>query len=205
MINGLFKWAQTSGYFPEKEPLPTALQTIMSKTAIKKLAKKRIANRNFRGAELAITFNAKEYVFENQVVHHFWGPLIALFTGARRAEVSQLLIRDVRQTQDGLWIIDINDDDVSKNIKNQSARRTVPIHPTLIEIGFLDYLAEVKAAGLGEQIFPDVGVNKFNEKGNSVGNAWRRFLIKRGLCEFRRKLDSDSSRSWTVIPRQAGH
>ncbi len=25
------------------------------------------------------------------------------------------------------------------------------------------------------------------------------------LCEFRRKLDSDSSRSWTVIPRQAGH
>lgn len=24
-------------------------------------------------------------------------------------------------------------------------------------------------------------------------------------CEFRRKLDSDSSRSWTVIPRQAGH
>lgn len=24
-------------------------------------------------------------------------------------------------------------------------------------------------------------------------------------CEFRYKLDSDSSRSWTVIPRQAGH
>lgn len=24
-------------------------------------------------------------------------------------------------------------------------------------------------------------------------------------CEFRRKLDTDSSRSWTVIPRQAGH
>ena len=34
------------------------------------------------------------------------------------------------------------------------------------------------------------------------------FGIKRavdGHCEFRRKLDSDSSRSWTVIPRQAGH
>jgi transposase-like protein len=27
----------------------------------------------------------------------------------------------------------------------------------------------------------------------------------RSPCEFRRKLDTDSSRSWTVIPRQAGH
>jgi len=27
----------------------------------------------------------------------------------------------------------------------------------------------------------------------------------RPLCEFRPKLDIDSSRSWTVIPRQAGH
>ncbi len=33
-----------------------------------------------------------------------------------------------------------------------------------------------------------------------------RFMVLSGpMCEFRRKLDTDSSRSWTVIPRQAGH
>ena len=36
---------------------------------------------------------------------------------------------------------------------------------------------------------------------SKLASALRSYL----RCEFRRKLDSDSSRSWTVIPRQAGH
>lgn len=180
-VNGLFKWAQASGYFPDREVLPTSLQTIMSKSAVKKRAKKREANRNFQEHELPVAFNPETYLHENQVVHHFWPPLLALFTGARRAEVSQLLIRDVRQDSNGLWLLDITDDDRGKNVKNESARRTVPLHPTLIEIGFLDYLEEVKKAGLGESLFPGIGANKHNEKGNAVGNAWRRYLIACGL------------------------
>jgi integrase len=180
-VNGFFNWAQASGYFPEGQSLPTAKQTIMSKSAVKKRAKKREANRNFRPEELSVAFDAEAYALENQVVHHFWAPLLALFTGARRAEVSQLLIRDVAQLPDGRWYIDITDDDYSKNVKNDNARRTVPLHPTLIEIGFLDYLNEVKAAKQGPELFPGVEANKHGEKGNAVGNAWRRYLVRRGL------------------------
>ncbi len=180
-INGLFNWAQAGGYFPENQSLPTAKQTIMSKAAVKKRAKKREANRNFRPEELAIVFDADAYGAENQVVHHFWAPLLALFTGARRAEVVQLLIRDVSQTPEGLWFIDITDDDYSKNVKNENARRSVPLHPTLIDIGFLDYLKEVKAAKQGPELFPGIEANKHGEKGNAVGNAWRRYLVRRGL------------------------
>lgn len=189
-VNGLFNWAQASGYFPENQSLPTAKQTIMSKAAVKKRAKKREANRNFRPEELAIAFDAEIYANENQVAHHFWTPLIALFTGARRAEVSQLLIRDVAQTPEGLWFIDISDDDHQKNVKNENARRRVPLHPTLIDIGFLDYLNEVKAAKKGPELFPGVEANKHGEKGNAVGNAWRRYLVRRGLRTEEAKDDN---------------
>lgn len=179
-INGLFIWAQNSGYFPDGISVPTAKQTIMSKKAVTKRAKKRLANRDFRSEELAIAFDSLAYSIENQVPHHFWCPLIALFTGARRAEISQLLLRDIRKEGD-IWVIDIKDDDVIKHLKNDSARRTVPIHPTLIDIGLLDYVKEVKAAKLGPELFPGVSANKHGEKGNAVGNAWRRYLIARKL------------------------
>jgi integrase len=180
-INGLFKSAQTCGYIPDGQSLPTAKQNIMTKKAVKKRADKRMSNRNLREDELAIAFDPVAYADENQVAHHFWGPLIALFTGARRAEVAQLLIRDVKQIEDGLWVIDISDDDLRKNVKSDAARRTVPIHPTLIEIGLLDYLAEVKAAKLGATLFPGITANKYAEKGNAIGQSWRRYLIARGL------------------------
>ena len=40
---------------------------------------------------------------------------------------------------------------------------------------------------------------------NAPVRRCHRYLSHRLHCEFRRKLDTDSSRSWTVIPRQAGH
>ena len=188
-LNGLFKWAQASGYFPATDGLPTTKQTIMSKTAVKKRAKKRTSNRNFRPDELAVAFDPLAYCAENQVVHHFWPPLLALFTGARRAEISQLLIRDIYQTETGIWAISITDDDLTKNVKNENARRKIPLHPTLIEIGFLDYLNEVKAAQIGHKLFPWLESNKHDEVGNAVGNAWRRYLIAAGLRTQQQKDD----------------
>jgi integrase len=192
-INGLFKWAQASGFFPEEKGRPTALQTIMSKAAVSKRAKTRKANRNFRNEELVIAFDAVAYAQENQVVHHFWGPLLALFTGARRGELAQLLIRDIWQTPDGLWLIDITDEGQGQNVKNENARRTVPLHPALIEIGFLDYLAEVKAAKRGPELFPGIEANKYAEKGNAIGNAWRRYLILRGLRTKEQKEEDENT------------
>lgn len=180
-INGLFVWAQNSGFFPEKQTPPTAKQSIMTKNDVKKRARKRIANRDFRPEELAVVFDPVAYVKENQVPHHFWCPLIALFSGVRRAEVAQLLLRDIRKDENGLWVIDIADDDLIKHIKNDSARRTIPIHPVLIEIGLLDYHREVAEGKKGPELFPGIQANKHGEKGNAVGNAWRRYLIRRGV------------------------
>lgn len=74
---------------------------------------------------------------------YFWIPVIALYTGMRLEEIAQLHCADVCE-RDGVWLIDVNTHTDSpefdiKNLKTNSAVRMVPIHPSLVEIGFLNY------------------------------------------------------------------
>ena len=100
----------------------------------------------------------------------FWLPLLAMFTGARLEELGQLLISDVK-TIDGivcLSITDIPDDEtrmtkaeanrspaISKTVKTEAARRIVPLHPTLIDLGFLRYVEKIKAVSKN-RLFPEL-------------------------------------------------
>ncbi|CAA6803964.1 MAG: Unknown protein [uncultured Sulfurovum sp.] len=43
--------------------------------------------------------------------------------------------------------------------KNTSAKRIVPIHDKLIELGFLDYINKLKSQNI-ERVFPQLGENK---------------------------------------------
>lgn len=76
----------------------------------------------------------------------FWLPLIALFSGMRLNEIAQLHTEDVRQDATiGVWFFSLNTDGEGKTLKTTSAKRPVPIHPVLVELGFLDYLEQVQA------------------------------------------------------------
>jgi integrase len=76
----------------------------------------------------------------------YWAPLIALFHGARRGEVFQLLVRDVRQEpESGVWFVDVNRDD-GKTVKNADSVRRFPLHPTIIRLGFLDHVQQRRQA-----------------------------------------------------------
>ncbi|HEV7255414.1 MAG TPA: site-specific integrase [Mesorhizobium sp.] len=70
----------------------------------------------------------------------FWFPLIALFTGARRTEIAQLRVGDIRESG-GIFFIDFNDEGEDQNLKNASSARSVPIHAELLKSGFMDYVA----------------------------------------------------------------
>lgn len=76
----------------------------------------------------------------------FWLPLVAYFTGARTNEIAQLDTADIR-TIDGHPCFDFCPDDPkafeAKRVKTEEARQ-VPIHPRLIELGFLDYVESQK-------------------------------------------------------------
>lgn len=86
----------------------------------------------------------------------FWLPLIGYFTGARTNEIAQLDTADVKVV-DGHPCFDFCADEQhafeAKRIKTGEAR-LVPIHPRLIELGFLEYVANQRQ-GNQKKLFGD--------------------------------------------------
>lgn len=90
----------------------------------------------------------------------YWLPQLLLHTGARVSEICQLDTADVKLIDD-VWCIDINDDGEDKRLKSASAKRLVPLHPKVIEKGFLRYAQsryECRQTKLFS--FKPVGINK---------------------------------------------
>lgn len=74
-----------------------------------------------------------------------WMPLLALYSGARLDEIGSLTTADIfREPVPHMRI---------RRGKNQSSVREVPIHPKLIELGFLDYVDAISKAG-HESLWP---------------------------------------------------
>lgn len=75
----------------------------------------------------------------------YWIPRIAMYSGLRLNEICQLYLDDLIQV-DEIWCLDVNDSK-DKRIKNVASKRIVPVHPVLIELGFLDYSEKLRAVG----------------------------------------------------------
>lgn len=73
----------------------------------------------------------------------YWVPLLGLYTGARLGELCQLTPADV-QTVEGIPAIAITDDGDGKTVKTAAGKRTIPLHPELIRLGFLSYAQRMK-------------------------------------------------------------
>ncbi|MCD8566372.1 MAG: site-specific integrase [Alphaproteobacteria bacterium] len=73
----------------------------------------------------------------------YWGTLIAIYTGARRNEIASLMPGDIKEYE-GIWYFDITDEEESKKIKTDAARRFVPVHSYLLDRGFLEYVEKAR-------------------------------------------------------------
>lgn len=85
----------------------------------------------------------------------FWLPLLSLHAGQRIRELCQLHLSDVRQTGAGVWYMDINEATRDKSLKNGESQRVVPVHPALIEAGFIDWCERLRFEGF-QRVFPDL-------------------------------------------------
>ena len=78
--------------------------------------------------------------------HEFWVTIGCALTGCRLEELAQLHIpTDLKQHHTGIWYLDLNerpdpDGIVRKSLKKLSSWRVVPIHPLLVELGFVEFL-----------------------------------------------------------------
>ncbi|AOJ04062.1 MULTISPECIES: site-specific integrase [Burkholderia] len=114
----------------------------------------------------------------------FWLPVLGLYTGARLGELCQLTPTDVREEtyfdMDGnesrAWCIYITNEGEGKRVKTASSVRRIPVHPVLIDQGFIE-LAQSRSSS--PRIF-NLGPNKDGEFGQDWSKAYGRFL--RGTC-----------------------
>jgi integrase len=84
----------------------------------------------------------------------FWLPVLGLFAGARQGEIAGLQVKNVREVEDVPLILIVADRAVGKRLKAKTSERVVPVHPELVRLGFLDYVAERARDGEDAWLFP---------------------------------------------------
>ncbi|SNB45691.1 Phage integrase family protein [Geobacter sp. DSM 9736] len=146
-VHALLKWATNEGYI-EKNPGAGIQHVKKKQTACKQEHYLPFDREDINGMVQGLLAVAEKGELEGKP-ERLWLPLIGLFTGARANELAQLHIEDVQQDQkSGVWFFKIeSDEEKSKRVKNASSNREVPIHPTLLELGFLEYYQKVKKSG----------------------------------------------------------
>ncbi len=108
----------------------------------------------------SLTPPSKNIVRTQRELEDYWLPYLLLYTGARVSEICQLDTADIKLIED-IWCIDFNDIGQDKRLKSASAKRLVPIHPELINRGFLHY-AQTRYENKQKKLFSfrATGVNK---------------------------------------------
>lgn len=82
----------------------------------------------------------------------YWLICIALFSGMRLEEITQLNpSTDIYSDEAGLLIFDINEND-GKSVKNEPSVRKVPVHSKLTELGLMSYIDSIKSKS--DRLFP---------------------------------------------------
>lgn len=120
----------------------------------------------------------------------FWIPLIGLFSGMRLGEIVQLHTDDIRCEKD-IWVFDVATMPTGqaeltsgevKKLKTPQSKRRIPVHPSLIEIGFLDYVADRRSKpGKSRRLFPDIKPGKGGYYSHNFSKWFGRYLMQIGV------------------------
>ncbi|WP_079202909.1 site-specific integrase [Pseudomonas sp. CC6-YY-74] len=162
-------------------------------------------DRSYAWSELVKMFSQPEFVALRHAEGRpgnalFWLPLIAAYTGARREEIAQLYVSDVRQNSNGQWFIRIIDDRPDKSVKTDSSRRDIPLHTDLIALGLLEL---VQGNSSSSRIFPQL-VKVSDGFAGIVSKAWRPLTQKWGIYRAGRSPLHAFRHTFKTLCREAG-
>ncbi len=122
----------------------------------------------------------------------FWVPHIGLYNGLRLNEICQLNVEDIVM-KDKVWCFNITretdrgiDDKV---LKTKSSERVVPIHPQLMELGFMRYLKTFEKKPRSK-LFPDIPVGTTGYRSDQFSKWFARFLKSIGADADRTSFHS---------------
>jgi integrase len=130
----LFKWAVKHGYIKSN----AAEGLSLPKTRRMELEREAYTSEDIQNIASHLTFDKLK-------AHMFWIPLIGIYTGMRLDEICQLYVSDIMVVDD-VPCININSKD-DKKLKTASSERIIPIHPNLIDFGFVQYVEQQRLLG----------------------------------------------------------
>ena len=121
----------------------------------------------------------------------YWIGILGLHHGTRLQETSQLYISDIYPLNK-IWVIDINDNTKDKKLKTPNSKRIIPLHQTLIDLGFLDYLHILEQNGK-ERLFHELTLGRDGYTKNP-SRFFNDYLRELGIKSATEKYDFHSLR-----------
>ena len=119
---------------------------------------------------------------------HFWGPLLALFLGMRRGEITQLNVADVEDV-DGVPVVLVRPGMDGQRVKTKAGRRMLPVHDELKRMGFLAFVEKQRKDGQS-QLFPGEVPNANGQWGDGLSDWFLRQIKPHGLMGRRLGMHS---------------
>ena len=121
----------------------------------------------------------------------YWIGILGLHHGTRLQETAQLHINDIYPLNK-IWVIDINDNTKDKKLKTPNSKRIIPLHQTLIDLGFLDYLHILEQNGK-ERLFHELTLGRDGYTKNP-SRFFNDYLRELGIKSATEKYDFHSLR-----------
>ncbi|ELO0984141.1 site-specific integrase [Enterobacter asburiae] len=155
-VRRFFQWMLDTGYLPDdnpipKEPLPEPKQS-------NKAARHAISDEDAVKVFNHHIFTEHRGLVTNKIQHphHFWLPLLCLFTGIRPNEACLLYVDDI-ELVGKVWCIRIDKRFDEQRLKTPNALRYIPLHKCLLEIGFVRYVHDFRSMVGGNcRLFPEI-------------------------------------------------
>lgn len=180
-LSKFFDWAKTSGHYSHTNPMA---QKMASKGQIKKTT---TSWKEFSSEDLAKIFSNKYPTGMNKP-DWYWLPLMALYSGARLGELSNLLVSSF-EIVDGIETFSI------ATGKTNDSRRTVPIHTELLKLGLWEYVTHLKSLGQTHIVphRPD------DIRSKSIGRSWGVWIKACGIDDHHKVFHSFRSTAITDL------
>ena len=133
----------------------------------------------FSSDDLKVLFSPR-YLVNMHKPDWYWIPLMSLLSGARLSELADLPLQRITEIE-GIKVFRIDsfkvDKSVTTSVKTVASKRTVPIHSTLLDLGFWEYVESLKNRN-ETHLLPHRPASK---RSKSVGGQWGKWITRCGF------------------------
>ena len=140
-LHSIFNWCVRNDVIPDNPATGIKVETAKGK------AKGKAPRVNFSPSDLTKIFSPALFDTSRPLDEAQWAALTALFTGARASELAQIKLDSIRHERGSLVVA------IEEETKNAESQRLIPIHSTLISLGFEKHIEKLRSSG-ATHLFP---------------------------------------------------